>query len=40
MEWKNLFGENILRGGQEYVDSGAVHDVSEQNGIITGVLQD
>lgn len=36
MEWKNLFGENILRGGQEYVDSGAVHNISEQNGIITG----
>lgn len=40
MEWKNLFGENIFCGGQEYVDSDAVHDVSVQNGIITGVLQD
>lgn len=36
MEWKNLFGDNILRGGQEYVDSGAVHNISEQDGIITG----
>ncbi len=36
MEWKNLFGDNILRGGQDYVDRGAVHNISEQDGIITG----
>ncbi len=36
MEWKDLFSDNILHGGQEYVDSGAVHNISEQNGLISG----
>lgn len=36
MEWKSLFKENIIRGGQEYVNSNSVHNVIASSDEITG----
>ena len=35
MEWKDLFSDSILRGGQEYLSGGAVHNITVQNGLIS-----
>ena len=36
MEWKGLFKDNILRGGQEYLNSNSVHNVSVSGNEISG----
>ena len=36
MEWKGLFKDNILRGGQEYLNSNSVHNVSVSEDEIKG----
>ena len=39
MEWKQLFKENILNGGQSYVDSGSVHNMKTMDGEISADVE-
>jgi len=36
MEWKNLFTESMLRGGQEYINNGSIKNVLATDSEITG----